>query len=344
VHDTIYLGEGSHDTDNGADANGTTISANGVTIVGMGSPWAANAKLINSYATAATVLKVTGDGFNIRTVDFDNSGQTDENVTFLHISGSDQGNVSDCRFRQSATATSGTGILLDGNAKDYHLGELIFQDIETVAIKTDGASCLHAEHIHMLKGGIGVSIAGASDNEMCFRSIDIQKLTTAISTTGASVDDIVFADCLLIHNGTNIVSGGVYDGVHFQNIKASHTTVEIYPTGTGTTVSTGDGIWVWTAAPVTLIPASTITKPFTLFNINVQETSDAQTYKLEVLYGESVANNSLGKWEFTVGKDETMNVNIDGVLVPANSIIGVKAMSSTAGVDTVNITLSYIAH
>jgi len=342
VHDTIYLGEGSHDTNNGVD--GTTILANGVSIVGMGSPWAANAKLVNGHATAATVLKVTGDGFNIRTVDFDNTGQTDENVVFLHVNGSDQGNISDCRFEQSATATSGTGILLDGNSKDYHLGELIFQDIETVAIKTDGATCVHAKHLHLLKGGIGINLAGASDSEMCFKDIDIQKTATAISITGASVDDVTFSDIELIHNTTNIASGGVYDGVHFQNIKASHTSVAIYPTDAGVSVDTGNGIWTWTATPTTLIPASTITKPFTLFNINVQDTNAAQTYKLEVLYGQSVANISMGKWEFTVGKDESMNVNLDGVLVPANSIIGVKAMSSTDGVDDVVITLSYIAH
>jgi len=289
------------------------------------------------------VLKVTGDGFNIHTVDFDNSDQTDENVVSLHINGSDQGNISDCRFRQSATATSGTGILLDGNTKDYHLGELIFQDIETVAIKTDGATCLHAIHLHMLQGGTGIDLAGASDGDMCFKDIDIQRMTTGIVITGASVDGVTFENIDMIHNTTNITSGGVYDGVHFQNVHASHTSVDIYPTGTGLTVNTGNGIWVWTATPTTLIPASTITKPFTIFNINVQETNVGQTFKIELLYGQSVANISLGKWEFTVGKDETLNVDLNGVLVPANSIIGAKAMSSTDDVDNVIFTLSYIA-
>jgi len=342
VHDAIYLGEGAHDTDNGVDANGTTITVDGVTIVGMGSPWAANARLVNGYATAATVLKVTGNGFNIRTVDFDNGDQTDENVVFLHINGSDQGNISDCRFTQSATATSGTGVLFDGNSQDYHLGELIFQDIETVAIKTDGASCLHSTHVHVLNGGVGINLAGASDSDMCFKDLDAQELTTAISITGASVDDIIFSKVTLINNTTNIASGGTYGGVSFHEINIAHSAAAIYPAAAGTTVSTGDGSWVWTAAPTTIIPASTITKPFNLFNVNVQETSDAQTYKLEVLYGQATANISLGIWEFTVGKDETINVKLDGALIPANSIVGVKAMSSTTGIDTLTITMSYI--
>lgn len=347
VHDVIHLGEGVHDADNGGDANGTTIAVNGVTIEGMGSPGAANATLVNGYATAATVLKVTGDGFNLRTVNFDNTGQTDEDVIFLHINGSTGGSISNCHFMQAATASTGTGIQFDGSSTHYSLADLRFHDIEDYGIRTSGMTHLAARRLHFVKGGVGVSIAGASDGDFLFTDTEIEQMATGVSVTGASVTGINFTQVNFTHNTANISDGGAYDETHFQEANAAHSKIVTYPANAGISVDTGDGAWTWTASPTTIIAADAISNPFYIVGINVPVYDATQTFKVELLYGESVANTSLGIYEFTVGvaaqgiKLWVYHPDIANVAIPANAIVGAKLMSSTAGVDAVEITLSY---
>lgn len=347
VHDIIYLGEGTHDTNNASDANGTTISVNGVTINGMGSPGAANATLANSYATAATVLKVTGDGFNLHTVNFDNTGQTDEDVVFLHINSSYGGSISNARFAQGASASTGTGILFDGGSEAYCLADLVFQNIKSYGIQTNGMTYICGRRLHFVKGGTGISIEGASDGEFLFTDTEIEQLTTGVSITGASVTSINFTNVIFTHNTTNISDSGAWDETHFQNARAAHKKILTYPAGAGVSVDTGDGAWTWTANPTTIVAASTITNPFYITAVNVQTADASQTFKIELFYGESTADTSIGVYEFTVGAAAAglwvwiMLHQVAKTAIPANSIIGAKLMSSTAGVDSATITISY---
>jgi hypothetical protein len=346
--DIIHLGEGAHDTNNGSDGTGTTITAVGVSIIGQGTPWACNAALINSHASASMVLKVTGNGFNIEKIHFLNTGQADENVIFLNINGSVDGSIKDCRFDQADTATSGTGILFDNSSANYHMETLTFYNVEDYAIQTNGMTGIHAEHIHIDRGGVGIDFNGASDGEMCFDRIYIHRATTGISVTGASVDNVFFDKVIFTHNTTNISENGTYDGIHWQNVEAAHKKILVYPANAGTVITTGDGAWTWTASPTTIIPSSTISNPFYITAINVQAFDSTQTYKIELLYGESTADTSLGIHEFTVGLNTPASVlwiqhtQLVKVAIPKDSVVGAKLMSSTDGTDNITVTLSYL--
>jgi hypothetical protein len=349
VFDVIHLGAGNHDTDNGVDGDGTTISVDGVRIIGLGTSRAANAKLVNGDAAAAIVLKVTGDNFNIQRVDFDNSAEADENVIYLNINAATRGLIRDCNFTQDSAAppAGGTGILFDGASTEYYVEDCLFNYVVDDSIRTNSMTQLFTHNLFIAHGGTGVHCdGGANDEHLYFFDTHIREQTLGIDIA-ASTDDVSFTGIQLIANTTNVTDLGTWGGIEFINAIAGTQPVKVLPTGAGTVVATGDGAWTWTAAATTLVAADTISGPFYITNLNIQAADASQTYKVEILYGDATANTSLGIYEFYVGAAlggsfvGSFTPDIVNTLIPANSIIGLKTMSSTAGVDNATFTISY---
>lgn len=353
-HDVLWLGEGEHDTDNGVDGNGTLIDKSGVGIVGLGNGWAGNARFVNSHASAAIVLRVGAvRGLTLHNMNFDNTGKTDENVIYLKISGATAGAITECRFRQESGAGGGTGILFDGNSDEFLLGNLDFSGIVDVGIKTNGMKNLLADRVHIVKGGTGIEFAGgANDEHLDFFDFKSHSLTTAV-IIGASVDLVTFCEPCFIHNTTDIVDNGVFDGLHIFNAKYSHHEVKMYPaptpggpTSLGVACSSGDGIDTWGAA-CNLIPASTIGVPFTVTHLYAITATPTNTFRVKLYYGESTADTAVGEYQFIVGA----NIGIiqipifqpyvkDGS-IPSNAGLWAKVLSDTDGVDSVTLSVGY---
>lgn len=340
--DVIYLGAGGHNTDNGVDAAGTTISNDHVKIRSVGG--FSLTKLYNGAASADYVLQITGNYFMIEDVTFSNGGQLDTAVTYLRIRAGPS-EVDRCIFVQSGGA-SGTGILLDNTSTSHLIRNCRFNGIVSYGVQTNGASGINFENLWFCTCGTAINIAGETDSVITFLGGYIGNSTTGIHISGASVSLTSWSGVNFCNNTTNIIGGGVYGSSTFYDIDISYRATKIYPADAGTSINTGDGIWVWTAAPTTIIPINTVTKPFTLTAINIQSFTADQIYKLELFYGQSSATTSIGVYEFTVGSAASqfksqITVAFSPILIPANSIIGAKLKSSTAGVDTVVISLSY---
>lgn len=342
--DVIWLGAGFHDLNNGVDATGTTLSADHIRIEGISCDWAASSKLGNSHATATHVLTVTGDNFEVDRAYFSNTGQTDENVIFLTLTGVDGAQINRCRFVQDgAVAVSGTGILLDGSSARVKIEGVRASFIQGVALDIPTADRVLVEDSCIIYCTTGIAI-GSSRNFFEVKNVTFDWATTGV-TIGASTDHAKMTNCSFTHCTTNITNSGVYDGLHVSDIEVSHPSKKVYPATTGTSVSTGDGVWTWTAAATTIIPKDAITKIFAITGVNVQDYDASQTYKVQLFYGENAANIDMGIYEFTVGATiagQRAMVSFDiAIPIPNNSIVGMKLMSSTAGVDSIVVTLNY---
>jgi len=328
VQDVIYVGAGSHDLDNGTDANGTTISVDYVHVQGMSDSCSGGPHLVNGDAAAVYVLRSTGDGFTIQNVFFDNTGETDEDVVFLNLRGSNS-LVEKLTFRQGGTAGAGTGILLDNAQDNARLRCLQFEGIIDKAIQINGYDYVTARKIQIDNCGVGVSIEGASDSYIDFDEFTVMNSTTGVSITGATVTNNIFKNGYFTHNTTNIADVTAYDDNHWQNIKIGHQDSSTYPANAGVAVDSGDGAWTWTAAAVQVVPADTINNPFYITQINLQDYDASQVFKIELFWGEAAADNSLGVYEFVVGaavQAQLIPVHLDTIntAIPATSYIGAK--------------------
>lgn len=342
VSDVIYLGAGEHNTDNGSDATGTTISNDYVKIKGVSG--FTHTKLYNGAASADYVLRVTGDNFVIEDITFSNGGQADQEVVYLNLREGPT-EINRCIFLQVAGA-SGTGILLDNSSLSHLIRECRFNGIVSYAIQINGSSGINMERLWICDSGNGINVAGENDSIVTLIDSFIGGNTTGINISGTNVTLTSWKGISFCANTTNVTDNGAYGESHFEEIYATYKRTVIYPENAGTSVSTGDGLWTWTAAPTTLIPVDTVTSPFIITDLNVQSYDVSQTYKIEIFYGEATADISLGIFEFTVGSSiagarNTINLNFKEGVIPANSIVGAKLKSSTAGVDSIVITLSY---
>jgi hypothetical protein len=343
--DVIHVGVGTHDLDNPADATGTTITTDNVTVQGINRLWSGGPRFVNSDAAATHVLTSTGDSFVIRNVYFDNTGETDEDVIFLNLQGT-HALVEKTTFLQEGTAGAGTGILLDNSAKNVHLHKLSFEGVVDEGIKTNGASFIHAESIQIDNCGIGMSIAGASDSYVDVKNATFKNSTTGVSITGATVTNNIFKECYFAHNTANIADITAYDDTHWQDIHTDHQSIAVLPADAGQVVTTGNGAWTWTVAATAIIAADTINNPFFITQVNVQDYDASQTFKIELLYGEAAADTSLGVYEFTVGAAVQsffvpINMDVVNTAIPATSGVWAKTESSTAGTDDMTITISH---
>ena len=343
---TIYLSGGVHDTNNAVDATGTTISTSYVRIFGMnnelGNPMT---KLINSYATATHVLNVTGSYNSINNISFGNTGQPDENVIMLRIRAS-YNDVQRCTFFNDAGDGGGTGILIDNSATGVYLMDNQFFGMLDSGIEIGAATDIVTARTNFYLGGKGLYLSSASADRVFIQDSEFLGLTTGIDYAAAAAKTLYVIRSYFGGCTHNVAAVADYGNTMLEAITESGRDSATYPATAGTECATGDGVWTWTAAATTVIPGDTLTKPFKLIEVNFQNWSAAQTYKLEIFYGDGAATVSLGIFEATLGLPDakvrtSVPLPILNVYLPAYSLVGVKVMSSTDGVDTVTITLGY---
>jgi len=346
---TLYLSGGSHDCDNGSDATGTTISTNAVHICGA-QPSSANpaTRLVNSRAAGAAgathVLRITGTGILISDVAFGNYDQTDKNVIMLNVR-SNYVEVSACSFTSVAGDGGGTGILVDNSALGTFIYHCTFFGVIDSGIEFGAATDAILSNNNFYAGGKGIYLSSASADRITVQDCEFLGLTTGLDYAAAAASSLYFVRLYFGNCTANVAAVADYGDTFLESITESGRHSNTYPATAGTECATGDGAWTWTAAPTTAIPGDTLTKPFRLTTVNFQDWSAAQTFKLELLYGDGAATISLGIVEVTLG-DPAAKSKIDSALqvnvyLPAYSLVGVKVMSSTAGVDSVTITLGY---
>ena len=343
IQDIIWLSPGNHECDNGSDATGTTISADYVQINGSGDLHSFSSRLVNNDAAATHILKSTGDRFGVDNVEFSNVDLTDEDVIHLHLSGN-YANLRFCEFTQDGIASAGVGILIDDTVVGHRLFHLHFSGIIDAGLQTNAASDIDAEELEFDNCGKGVDFnGGAADNDIHFADIVFHECTIGIDTA-VSVDDVLFDKVRFMHNTTNIVDLGAYDGLHIIAPTLVHPGIETYPVAAGVSISGHAS--AWTLGTLTeIIPADAITTPFVITDINVQSYVATNTYKIELLWGAATGDESMGIYEFTVGTTNAgrvtpINIEISRGAIGTDSYVGGRLMSSSGGADAVVITLS----
>jgi hypothetical protein len=345
--DVIYVGAGDHDLNNGSDATGTTISDNYFHIIGVGNSIGGAARLVNSANPATHILRVTGVGGIVENVIFGNTGQPDPNVIMLNIR-EDFNTVEHCTFTQEPADGGGTAVLIDNSATRVNVMTSEFYNILDAAIKTDGTSMTVISDNTLLKGGKGIYITNAADTDIYIRSLHITGMTTGIEISNGATTGTHFADIYFQDNVSDVTDSGAYAGSHWSAISTTLQTTEIYPAGAGVAITKDKAAWTWGDAAVEIIPASTIPRAFKITGMNVQTWSSEQTFKLQLLHGQVTPSELLGVYELTVGdptpasrRPTTVNPMFKDIYVPANAAVGAKIMTSTAGSDSITITLSY---
>jgi len=342
---SLYLSGGAHETNNVSDATGTTISTNYVRIFGMnnelGNP---TTRLVNGHAAATHVLTLTGNYISVNNVSFTNSDQADKNVIMLRIRAA-YNDVQRCTFLNSTGDGGGTGILVDNNAAGVYLTDNQFFSMIDSGIEIGAATDIILARTNFYSGGKGLYLSHASTDRISIQDSEFLGLTTGIDYSAAAANSLYLIRSYFGNCTSNVAAVAAYGTTWFESITESGRDGNTYPLTDGVECSTGDGAWTWTAAATTIIPKETLTKPFKLTSVNFQAWNAAQTYKIELLYGKDSANISLGIFEITLG-DTAAKAKVDSPLrldiyVPAYSMVGAKVMSSTAGVDSVTITLGY---
>lgn len=129
-----------------------------------------------------------------------------------------------------------------------------------------------------------------------------------------------------------------YDRVHILEEHA-HSASNCYPTlANGTTVTGAVGAWTL-GAFAEVVPASTITEPFDVHFISIEDLSAVDVYEI-VLYA---ATTEIGRIRVarTANQDSTTQVPIQMHIQPANTQIQAKCATSAGGSDTAVIALHY---
>lgn len=163
------------------------------------------------------------------------------------------------------------------------------------------------------------------ENSQTVQSKNSSANTTFIDVIGNKTDD---------EDGTSLYSQGYIHGKHI------HSPGRCYPTlANGVTVSGGDGAWQL-GNFTEIVPANTITSPFDIHWLNISQSSAADTYQLELYYGE--ANTFAGCIRFTraAGAAASSQVVFQSPIIPANSKVTAKIASSSGG-DNSTLTIHY---
>ena len=339
--DVVWLSPEDHDTDNGSDANGTTITAKNVRIVGISNAHSFSARLHNTAASVIYVVQVTGHRVTFENIRFTQDDDIDVDAILLHTSGN-RTNVITCQFKSALGASADIGILVDGTSRYHYFNHVHIEGFHTAGFRTDDVSLIEGDEIFMHDNAVAFDLTHADDDTMDFCHVEFIDNTSGL-VLAAGVDEILFNDVIFVHNTTNITDGGTYDGLHIIDAKTAHGYNLTYPANAGVAVAGGGGAWVQ-GNLVQIIPASTIITPFRITGFNVQSATANNIYKLELFWGEATGDNSLGIYEFidVVGQSTPPPVTISPLFIPSNSYIGAKLASSSGG-DTATITINYEA-
>ncbi len=344
--DVIYVGAGAHDLNNGSDGTGTSVSDNYLQIIGMGNHMGIGSKLVNSHASASKILTLSGNSIVVENILFNNSAQADKNVIFLTLSGVDQAVIDKNYFVNAPGDGGGTGLKIESSCLNLTVSMNWFTNCIDYGIHINGLYGAEFKDNKFFKGGTGIYMQGTSDSGILFEHLDLMGFTTAINIAALSAVSNRFKDTYFCKNTTNITDVSAYDTIRWINVDGGNVVNATYPATDGVALDTGDGVWVWSAMQ-DIIPEDTITTPFKIVGINVQDWSAAQIYKINLFVGDTTPTESLGIFEIRLGdpadkKAHVININLEKAL-PSNATVGAKVMSSTAGVDSVTVTLNYEA-
>lgn len=348
---TIYLSGGDHDCDNGSDATGTTISTGSVHVSGP-LPSSANpaARLINSAGSATHVLRITGVGLMISDLSFGNYDQTDPNVIMLNIRSSAV-EVANCAFTSSGGDGGGTGILIENNALGTFVYNCNFFGVLDAAIEFGATTDAILKYNKFYSGGKGLYLSSASADRITVEDCQFLQLTTAVDYAAAVGKSLFLVRCYFGDCTTNISSVAAWgDGLWLESITESGKHRSVYPLFANGLANAGIAIAGHATAfnwgnIVQIIPTATINYPIMLQSINATNWTDPGVYQIELFYGDTSGTVSLGVYELVLGSTTApqrastpVNVN---VAIPARSYVGAKLAGSTAGPDTVYISLGY---
>lgn len=350
---TIYLSAGIHDTNNGSDATGTTISTNYVHITGaQPSTPSPVTRLVNKHAAATHVLRITGTYNYISDIAFGQSDQTDTNVIMLNLR-ANYNEVSTCSFTNAATDGGGTGILVDNSAAATFIHDNSFYGVLTSGIELAASTdCLLSKN-NFYAGGKGIYLSSASADRHIIQESEFLGLTTAIDYATAVGKQLYvlrdyFGNCTT--NISDVASWG--NGLWVESITESGSHRNVYPNlvsqaATGVTVTTGNSNFTYGAAVTQIIPTATINKPIRIQSINaITWNQDSNVYQIALYYGDTSGTTLIGVYVLPCGAAANNNrtsvsVALD-VWIPARSYVGVNAASST-GNKTITLSLGYEA-
>lgn len=345
----VYVGAGLHDLNNGSDANGTTIDKDYVTLQGVGTADTIGqpSQLMNSRAAGVDyILRVTGNRFMAEGIVFDNTAQTDKNITMLNIRGS-YSTVKDCLFRQNVGDGGGTGILADNGGASLTIDHCRFRRVVDYGMNIGNFTRVYIEDgTRFLTCGTGLYLSNANAGTIVTDHTEFYGNTTAMNLVAGQANTDYFVHTTFANNTTNFTDATAYaGGIWVEDVIESGIHRNTYPTGAGVVVQKDANAYTW-GLYNDIIPAGTLKKPFKLERINMQDWNAEQVYKIEFFYGTaSPGTTSLGVYEIYGGDPLAKKKNstdfIMNVYVPAYATVGAKLMSSTAGVDSITISLGY---
>lgn len=340
--DVIWLSPEDHDTDNGVDANGTTISAKNVQVIGVSNRHSYNSRLYNTAASVAYVVQVTGHRVTFQNVRFTQDGETDVDATLLRIAGS-RSNLIGCQFKSVAGAATDVGVLLEGSSQHHYMEHVHVEGFQDAGVKTSDASHVEGIDLYVQDCDTAFEFTHADDDTFNLRNVMLVDNTTGVSLA-AGVDNVIFSHVLFVGNTTNVTDGGTYGGLIMSCAKMGYTHSNTYPANAGVTLTGGAGAWAQ-GNLTQIVPASTITTPFRITGFNIQSSTANNVYKVEFFYGQATGDNSLGVWEFTdeAGLFVPPPVDMGELAIPSNSYVGAKIASSSGGGDDAVITINYQA-
>ena len=340
VQDMIWMSPEDHDTDNGSDGTGTDITAKNVRIIGSGISRQFATRFFNGHATASIVITASGHRIAFENLRFTQESKTDVDVTYLSITGS-RSVIYYCDFRSATGAVSDVGILYSNGSQYHYAFNNYLRNFTDAGIRMNEADHAEMEKISFEANTVAIDFTHVNDGP--FKIVDsiFKNCTTGINIV-AGVAGVAFTNPIFLDCTTNIGTVGDYDVLHLVGIHTTHSTVGTYPANAGVVVT--GGVAAYAQGVLTeIVPASTITKPFFLQGINIQDASVTDISKLELFYGEASGSAvSLGVFEFV--SDRKTGISISGIDVsafPANAYVGAKLATATGGSDTVTLTLSY---
>ncbi len=167
---------------------------------------------------------------------------------------------------------------------------------------------------------------------------DIQEQFPPIPSTDSANNNTV-AD--VVGNKSDTYAGdSIFSHVHIM-LEHGHSPSQVYPTlAAGTTVVSSAVAWTL-GNFVIVVPASTVGLPFDIHYVSIEDLSANGVYELVLYYG--AGDTECGRVRFTKNavQDGTMNVPMQTILIPADSIIKAKLATDNAVANTADISLFY---
>jgi hypothetical protein len=305
-----------------------------------------NSELMNSHASATHILRVTGSDFTAERLVFDQSAQADKVVTQLNIRGS-YATVNHCLFRQNTGDGANTGILADNAKVSLTVEGSRFRRIEGRALDINDFQRVYVNDSKFINCTNGVYTSHANAGQGYFTNVYFYGNTTAINLVTGLANPWYFVHSTFANCTSNFQPVAAYGGsVWVEDTIESGIHRNLWPTdAAGISVSKNANAYIW-GAYTDIMPAGSLTKPFRLENIVIEDWNAAQVFRMELFYGSaSPGTTSLGVYEFSLGDPAAarhVSVSVQAnVYVPAYATIGAKILSSTAGIDSITVSLAY---